>query len=40
MKKIGFVIMIVIAVTILAGVNSSCKRNVFDEDTYKEIGYI
>ena len=37
MKKIGFVIMIVIAVTILAGVNSSCNRNVFDEDTYKEI---
>ena len=37
MKKIGFVIMIVITVTILAGVNSSCNRNVFDEDTYKEI---
>ena len=37
MKKIGFVIMIVIAVCILAGVNSSCNRNVFDEDTYKEI---
>ena len=37
MKKIGFVIMIVIAVTILAGVNSSCKRDVFDPDTYKEI---
>lgn len=37
MKKIGFVIMIVIAVCILAGVNSSCKRNVFDEDIYKEI---
>lgn len=37
MKKIGFVIMIVIAVTILAGVNSSCKRDVFDQDTYKEI---
>lgn len=36
MKKIGFVIMIVIAVT-MAGVNSSCNRNVFDEDTYKEI---
>lgn len=37
MKKIGFVIMIVITVTILAGVNSSCNRNVFDEDIYKEI---
>lgn len=37
MKKIGYVIMIVIAVTILAGVNSSCKRDVFDQDTYKEI---
>lgn len=37
MKKIGFVIMIVIAVTILAGGNSSCKRDVFDQDTYKEI---
>lgn len=37
MKKIGFVIMIVIAVAILAGGNSSCKRDVFDQDTYKEI---
>lgn len=37
MKKIGFVIMIIIAVSILAGINTSCNREVFDEDTYKEI---
>ena len=37
MKKIGFVIMIVIAVSILAGINSSCNKNIFNEETYQEI---
>lgn len=37
MKKIGFVIMIVIAGSILAGINSSCNKNIFNEETYQEI---
>ena len=37
MKKIGFVVMIVIAVSILAGINSSCNKNIFNEETYQEI---
>ena len=37
MKKIAIVFAIFIAICVVAGVSSSCSRNVFDYDTYDSI---